>query len=207
MNILLLNSEGPDSLGLSILQDLAAIRWPKDAIISLTTASPMLYQSGSMTKRVEAVSLKDLEEPRPFTYTLKGASPTDLVDLAFLKTELFLAPRKSWDLLVSGISPGEILGTDLLRASTSFAAMYAAASYQICSIALAQQLAPPIRSQSFGHPIARRSDYSCVQTFFREAIDDKVIPGDCWAFNFPIRKFAQGWRNTEPAHYSILRGS
>ncbi|HEC60633.1 MAG TPA: hypothetical protein ENI27_00070, partial [bacterium] len=105
MNILLVNSEGPDAVGLRVMRDAVQQYW-KDA--KITTIVPRDADPwGSITMRhpnLYAIQQDDLEKREPGFFIVDGCSASDVVDLAFLRQDWFGPPNKSLDLVCMGVT-------------------------------------------------------------------------------------------------------
>lgn len=204
MNILIINDEGPTATGLNLLRQLLKQKWKEAHTLSLTPGNPTPHSSmGASLQFWREVSLADIQKNGSDDYTIFGATPTDLVDLAHLRSELFLPKGTSWDLVAAGIAHGSILGMDALRAGCTGGAMWASAAYRTSALAFAQQLPGDADEHKPGDaPEAMfRTAANIIPDYLRTA---PVGSGQCWLLNFPPEQ-PQGYRATQPAHYSPRR--
>lgn len=201
MNILLLNADGPDSFGLKVLRDAIKQHWKECTLYTLVPGEGGANASmGASRQFRRELSLEDFTKIESNYYLARQLTPVDVVDLAFLRQELFLHPKASWDLVVVGVAAGHVLGTDTYRSATTGAAMYAATAYRVAAHCFAQHL-----GESEDQPTIPHAAYKVAQAilpdYFRSTI---ATPGECWSVNFPPHS-PQGYATVPTAHYSARR--
>jgi len=201
MNILITNSEGCDVVGLQVLRQSVRQYW-KEA--KITTVVPRKANPwGSMAMRHPAlheVQKEDLEKREPGFYIVDGCSASDVVDLAFIHQDWWDASGKSFDILVTGVSSGGVLGTDVFRNGNTAAAMYAAMAYNCCAFSFAQDMGehngvPELPVEFY------RTAQAIIPDYFRTS---NHISGECWIINVP-QGTPNGYNAVPTAHYSRRR--
>ena len=201
MNILLINSEGPDAVGLKVLREAAQQHWDDDKI---TTIVPRGYNPwgsiGMKHGRLENVKKEDLEKVQPGFYVADGCSPSDVVDLAFLHQDWFTPTKKSWDVVCAGVINGSVLGMDVFRSANVGAAMYAAGAYNCCAFCFAQEMG--VQDGNANLPI---EFYRVAQLVLPDYLrTSTTVSGECWVVNFPAGA-PNGYNTVPTAHYSPRR--
>jgi len=201
MNILLTDSEGPDAVGLKVLRQ-AIGQYFKDA--KITTVVPKRANPwGSMSMRnmaLDEIQKEDLERVEPGFFVVDGCSASDVVDLAFLHQDWFGPTKKSFDLVLSGVSTGSVLGTDVFRNGNTAAAMYAAMAYNCCAFSFAQDMAKHDKTPNLPIEFFRTSQV-IIPDYLRSSNN---VSGECWIVNCP-QGTPTGYNAIPTAHYSPRR--
>jgi len=201
MNILIINSEGPDAIGLKVIRDAAESYW-KDA--KITTLVPRDRDSwgsiGTRHSNLEEIKQEDLEKREPGFYIVDGCSPTDVVDLAFLHQDWFSPTKKSFDIILAGVCPGSVLGMDVFKSASVGACLYAAAAYNCSAFCFAQDM-----GKHDGNPDLTIEFYRIAQVVLPDYLrTSNNISGECWVINFPFGP-PNGYNAVPTAHYSPRR--
>lgn len=201
MNILITNSEGPDAVGLKVLRLAVQQHW-RDA--KITTVVPKRANPwGSMSMRhaaLEEIQKEDLERIEPGFFVVDGCSASDVVDLAFLHQDWFGPTKKSFDIILSGVSTGSVVGTDVFRNGNSSAAMYAAMAYNCCAFSFAQDMATHDKTPNLPVEFFRTSQI-IIPDYLRSSNN---VSGECWIVNCP-QGTPTGYNAVPTAHYSARR--
>lgn len=148
MNILLISSGGPPSKneGLEAMRSAIRTIWRDCKLVVLHSAPPgadvedlprpWAGASIGAHSMADLVTIEtDLSETDQDVYCLSGATPTDLVDLAHLRADLFLTRAGLWDFVMIGCDPGPVTSVpDTLRNSAAAAGLYATAAYGAASL-------------------------------------------------------------------------
>jgi len=201
MNILIINSEGPDAIGLKVLRDAIEHHW-SDA--KITTIVPREKESwGSIGVRhpnLDSIQKEDMDRQEPGFYIVDDCTATDIVDLAFLHQDWFSPTKKSFDIVVAGVCPGSILGMDVFKSSSVGACMYAAAAYNCSGYTFAQDM-----GEHDGNPNLPIEFYRIAQVVLPDYLrTSQTISGECWVVNFPVGP-PNGYNAVPTAHYSPRR--
>jgi len=201
MNILITDSEGPDAVGLKVLR-MAAQQYWRDA--KITTVVPKRANPwGSMSMRhaaLEEVQKEDLERLEPGFFVVDGCSASDVIDLAFLHQDWFGPTKKSFDIVLSGVSTGNVLGTDVFRNGNTAACMYAAMAYNCSAFSFAQDMATHDKTSNLPIEFYRTSQI-IIPDYLRTS---NTVSGECWIINCP-QGTPVGYKSVPTAHYSHRR--
>jgi 5'-nucleotidase len=208
MNVLIVNDDGPDALGLQILQEAALQVFRHDAVkvVTLTCEKPMCGSSLSTSSNGGQKLALEKTEPRvtcnpPYTgpmYVVPGATPADLVYQAFCFADRFLPPGRAFDLVLSGVNHGHNVGMDILHSGTVGAALLAATYFQACGWAFSQEMYEGIIDPTDDHEA-----FKSAKRYLAAAMQqNQVMPGTCLNFNFPKAAAAPGFKSAPAAPYS-----
>ena len=200
MNILIINSEGPDAVGLGVLREAAAQHWKEAKFTVLVPReSPKWGSMGTSHPDLMSIAREDLEEREPGFYIAEGCTASDVVDLAFLHQDWFTPSAKTWDLVLSGVVNGSVLGMDVFKNSDIGAAMYAAAAYHTCGFAFAQDMG------EHDGKVLPKEFYRIAQVVLPDYLrTSETVAGECWVVNFPNSP-PNGYNTVSTAHYSPRR--
>lgn len=228
MNILILNDDGPQAYGLSIL--LSALR-SKFKNSKLKVMVPERIRSGASASidveehvafeadpslRQEIIKTAELQI---YTFPL---TPMSILDHAFMNRHLYLSPKESWDLVVAGVNFGPNLGRDILTSGTVMAPLMAATFYGVPAFAFSQELSRLDLLNKKPHPTVDKDDdpdlFERQINFFQKEFQNSLtyLPyflnhtrpeaGICYNVNFPShQRHVTDFATTSPAHYSYVR--
>jgi len=201
MNILIINSEGPDAVGLKVMRYAAEQHWSDAKITTIVPRDCDTWGSlGVKHSSLETLTKEDLDRRKPGFFIADGCTAVDVVDLAFLRQDWFSPTKKSWDIVCAGVVPGSVLGMDVFKSASVGAAMYAAAAYNCSSFAFAQDL-----GEHDGTPDLPIEFYKIAQLVLPDYLrTSKHVSGECWVVNFPASP-PNGYNAVPTAHYSPRR--
>lgn len=202
MRILIVSDDGPNSVGIRILQEAIRANWTSGLdLVTMTTAKQMSGTSFSVTpngqKRSEPyVSFKSIE---PDFYVLDG-TPVDCLYSATLWPEHFFGTTGP-DLVFTGINYGANVGVDLLHSGTVAVAALAASSFGLPSIAFSQDVEKDAESDGT-EALADRLNFRVAEKFTIKVIKSAdFAPGVCLNVNFP-RIEPKGYAKVAAAPFS-----
>lgn len=206
MNILLVNDDGPGTMGLDLLRDAVKRHW-KDS--NVTAIIPKTDQSGvGMGTKVAPEKVRP-QKQAPGLYVVPSATPADIIHHAFLKTNLYLPGDQRFDLVISGVNHGSNVGMSIFASGTVGAVLLAANHYGACGWAF---------SQSFGTPGERglkpkgakeiRRAFQNTRVYLPKFFESqKPMPGECWNVNFPEVDVTKGWIQCHVSPFDPYVGS
>lgn len=196
MKILVVNDDGPEAFGLSVLVECLRKRYETAQVVTVSTDRPIAGAGMGISPKCDPD--KDLTKLSTNTFKMK-ARPADIVHLAHLEPTRFLSGG-SWDLVASGVNIGRNVGMDVFHSGTTGAALVASFWYGTASFAMSQdsldkQLIPET---------ADKEVYKSIWALAQNFIDTTApVPGECWNVNFPKPgKILKGYANVPVAHYS-----
>lgn len=132
MNILIISSGGipSENPGLQVMRDTVKTLWKDATVVALTTSEDDAWGGAGSKRDATALQPSDLETELDAHYVY-GASPSDLVDLAYLQSDLFLTrAQANWDFVLVGLDKGPVTSVpDSIRHAGVSAGLYAAAAY------------------------------------------------------------------------------
>lgn len=194
MNILVVNDDGPNAFGLQVLRDAVKKQWRRTKVV---TVVPKTEASGAgfSLKTCDVFKMKP-HKVSPGFYTVPAATPVDIVNLAFGRTDLFLPEGQTFDLLLSGVNHVANTGWGILNSGTVAAAMQAAFHYGACGWAFAQAFGP-CGDRSVKAPKTEADVKKAFANTIRHLpgffSNQKAMPGECWNVNFPYHTHPKGW--------------
>lgn len=200
MNILITNDDGPEAAGLGALRDAVKRAWKEARVILITPRPHSSGLSMSVNPKIKPseFSLDHMERVDKDHYVIDG-TPTDAVDLAVLRSDLFLPRGPNWTYVLSGVNAGDNVGVDILRSGTCGAAITASLTYGLASIAFSQMLKT---EPSKDTPRAEfKTADAVLGTLLQGALPN---PGEAWNINFPASA-PTGYVDVPIAHYSRWR--
>lgn len=194
MNVLLLSDDGPDSVGLQVLQ-LSAQQFfgPNARIVTITVKTPVSGKSFSITptQGIKGEPYVKYEEIAPYVYIVDG-TPMDCLYLAMMFPDHVLGVDK-FDVVLSGVNHGHNVGMDVFHSGTVATAMMAASYFGLPSIAFSQEL--PAEAERNDPESVNHTDYYETALIFVPKIlaAHHLSPGTCLNVNFPMGK-PKGYR-------------
>lgn len=194
MNILLTNDDGSSAYGLQVLRDAAKKQWRHAKTVVLV---PKADQTGAgMGVKTGAVEKLKPQKQGPGFFVVPSATPADIVNLAFVRSDLFLPAEQRFDLVISGVNHGANVGWSVLASGTVGAAMLAAFHYGACGWAFSQAFGPcGARSLKPKGDVATRKAFANAVRYLTHFFENqKPMPGECMNVNFPYQQPAtKGW--------------
>lgn len=201
MNVLILNDDGPDSVGLDILIESARAHWGPSA--KIVTIVPREHTSGRSFAITPALKQTEqpyvsFEEKSPGLYVVDG-TPVDCLYLGMLYPTHVLGTDQ-FDVVLSGVNQGHNVGVDIYHSGTVAVAMLASTMFGLPSVAFSQEIA---NTREGDFEIANtREDYKVAEVFTRKMLAQHAFtPGSCMNVNFPIAN-PKGYKKAPPAPYS-----
>jgi len=199
MNILIVNDDGPETIGTEFLRKAIKDRWPRATrVITLT---PDACRTGfGMAMSPVAFDQVDLVKAKTGKdrYQFK-VRPVSLVYIAFMRRDLFLPGKGNWDLVVSGINHGKNVGFDVYHSGTVGQAFVASTGFRTPAWAFSQDIGEKNGNQiEEAEEVDYQSAFEDLSKILREAVPS---PGEVFNVNFPLTK-SKGIRYTGLAHYS-----
>jgi len=202
MNILIVNDDGPGTIGTEFLRKAVKDRWPRAThIITLTPDACRMGFGMAMS----AVNFEEIDLVKAKTgkdrYQFR-VRPVSLVYIAFMRRDLFLPGKGNWDLVVSGINYGKNVGFDVYHSGTVGQAFVASTGFRTPAWAFSQDI-----GEKNGNVIADAEEhdfqvaYEDIAKILREA---PPSPGEVFNVNFPMGK-SEGIRYASLAHYSAVQ--
>lgn len=192
MNILVTNDDGPNAYGLQVLRDAVKKQWRRTKVVVIVPKTDQSC-SGFGIKTGDVSKLKPQKTAQGF-YTVPAATPVDIVNLAFVRSELFLPAEHRFDLVISGVNDIQNVGWTILNSGTVAAAAQAAFHYGACGWAFAQAFdlcgsrSPKPKGaevkKAFANAVRHLPGFFSMQ---------KPMPGECWNVNFPYHVAPKGW--------------
>lgn len=186
MNILITNDDGPNSLGLAILRQKLKQRYKEAKMVTIASDQENMGRSCSLTLIPQPTKMDDIaiEEAAKQFYIVKGASPLDIVRIAYRFPERFLTTGQ-FDTVISGVNVGANIGLDVFTSGTTMPVAYASMAYGWAGMALSQ--AYPNFQENGANPGEGQ------EMFFanaEKALAEVLIayhpePGECFNVNFP----------------------
>lgn len=189
MNILVVNGDGPEGLGLELLRAAAKQRWGRgDRIVAMV---PKQDASGSgMGRKVVDLSKLRPQRKSPDFFVVPSATSVDIVHHAFAARDRYLRTG-SWDLVLCGVNAGANVGLGIFGSSTVGAALLAATHYGTCGWAFSQSLEGGKVPKG---DRAQRESFRNSARHLRTFLDTtSVLPGECHSVNFPTHDVPKGW--------------
>jgi broad specificity polyphosphatase/5'/3'-nucleotidase SurE len=189
-NVLITTAEGPQALGLTLLREALNRAWPTAHVTTLVPRNPQPYHSFA----TEAGFLKAPTEQTDQTTTIIDATPCDVLRRAFLAHEEW-TPHP-WDVVLIGVSPETITGTDVFAHANTAIAMLAASTFLAYAVVFNQDPgdADP-KDRTTADPATKIIPHYLKTT--------PIERGRAWNVNIP-RATAKhrGYKETNTAHYS-----
>jgi len=199
MNILIVNDDGPDAYGLGVLRRGARGAFKESKIVTLTSERALLGASMgiSPTRSPEEMDEEKLEKD----FYKYRAKPADLIYTAFLNSERYLPPGRTWDAVLSGVNHGHNVGLDLLHSGTVGAVLIASAAFGCSAHAFSQEM----DTLSPGEENEDRPKFKTAEALMHQYFQSTAfVPGECYNVNFPAGE-PRGWKTVHHAHYSRWR--
>lgn len=198
MNILVVNDDGKNALGLKLLREAVGQTLRDAKVVCITTAEPEIGMSMGVSKWRDArdLPMKTLDTDY---YEVDG-KPCDMVYLACGHPELFLSTG-SFDTVFAGINHGHNVGFDVFHSGTVGLAMFAAKVFGLYAVAFSQQMehtepnGTKEEAEMFQHTSMQ------LTRFLRE---ERADLGVCYNVNFPSQQ-PKGWARVQVADASRWR--
>lgn len=201
MNILLISDDGPDSVGLEILQESARSHWGANAkIITIVPKESTSGRSFSVTPALKNTAqpyVKFVEREARF-YVVDG-TPLDCLYLGMLYPTHVLG-TDSFDVVLTGVNMGHNVGADVFHSGTVAVAMLAASLFGVASVAFSQEI-DSCKEGDFDL-MNSREVFGVAEVFTRKVLTTHPFtPGSCLNVNFP-KASPKGYKKVPPAPFS-----
>lgn len=201
MNILLISDDGPDSVGLAILQESALAQWgPTAKIVTIVTEKAQSGCSFSVTPNLKSAEQPyvDFKERSPRVYVVDG-TPVDCLYVGMLYP-LHVLGTDQFDIVLTGVNQGHNVGVDVYHSGTVAVAMLAATMFGVASVAFSQEV--PSDKEGDFQVLNTRAAYGVSEVFVRKVLaTHPFTPGSCLNVNFPLGS-PKGYKQVSPAPYS-----
>lgn len=204
MNILITNDDGPDTVGLEILQRATAHYFGNGKVFTITPHKGIsgTAMGTTTTKKIEDLELEEIDSGKRI-FTLKGR-PADVIHYVMHHADRFLPEGKTWDTIFAGVNHGSNAGFDVFTSGTVGAVMTAATAYGCGGVAFSQEGLDEIVADEGSLP--GKEGFKTAESTILEVMRAVTYhAGECWNVNFPAHFPAQGLRTTKVAHYSKWR--
>lgn len=198
MNILVVNDDGKNALGLKLLREGVSLTLRDAKVVCMTTAEPGIGMSMGVSEWRDArdLPMKQLDTD----YYEVDCKPCDLLYLACGHPELFLNTG-GFDAVFAGINHGHNVGFDVFHSGTVGLAMFAAKVFGVYAVSFSQQMEHTEPSGTVEEAAMFQHTPLQLARFLREERPDL---GTCYNVNFPSQQ-PKGWARVQVAHASRWR--